>query len=77
MATNQFTLRVVVNNEKADKKGLVPIYAKMMINGQKLELSTNRKIQSTDWLSDQEVSSTDADLNQFLEIFKARLYKAY
>ena len=49
MATNSFTVKFVVKNEKKDKFGFVPIYAKMYINGLKLEISTNRKIESKNW----------------------------
>ena len=52
MTPNTFNVRFVIKNDKTDKDGQAPIYAKIKINGKKLELSTNRKINAIDWLAD-------------------------
>lgn len=75
MATNTFTIKFVVKHEKMDKKGEVPVYAKLFINGKKLELTTNRKVLPENWAENQSVN--DPSLNTYLELFKAKLYDAY
>lgn len=77
MATNSFTVKFVVKNEKKDKFGFVPIYAKMYINGLKLEISTNRKIESKNWDRYNKNAKYDEDLNQFLEVLKTKYYNTY
>ncbi|MBL7789871.1 MAG: site-specific integrase [Chitinophagales bacterium] len=77
MATNSFTLKFVVKTEKQDNFGLVPIYAKMYINGQKLELSTNKRIESFKWDKYNKNAKFDNDLNEFLELFKTKMYNTY
>ena len=47
MPTNSFSMQFIVKSEKKDKMGMIPIYAKMYINGVKMEISTNRRIDST------------------------------
>jgi hypothetical protein len=34
---------------KADKKGLIPIYLRITVNGERSELSANRKIELIKW----------------------------
>lgn len=75
MATNTFTIKFVVKNEKIDKHGQIPIYAKLFINGKKLELTTNRKTLPESWGDN--TSLTDKSLNTYLELFKSKLYDAY
>lgn len=77
MATNSFTLKFVVKTEKQDNFGLVPIYAKMYINGQKLELSTNKRIEPFKWDKYNKNAKYDNDLNEFLELFKTKMYNTY
>lgn len=77
MATNSFTLKFVVKMEKQDNFGLVPIYAKMFINGQKLELSTNKRIEPFKWDKYNKNAKYDNDLNEFLELYKTKMYNTY
>ena len=81
MTPNTFNIRFVIKNEKITDKGSVPVYAKIKINGKKLELSTNRQVNPKDWIiADEKVkanSNTNKDLNNHLEAFKTRIYQAY
>ena len=38
-----------IKRAKEDKKGLIPIYLRITINGERSELSANRKIELTKW----------------------------
>ena len=81
MATTTFNVRFVVKNEKVDKDGTVPIYAKIWVNGEKLELTCNHRILPADWLPQQGRAKSgkpsSAIINEFLESFKSRIYQAY
>lgn len=77
MPTNSFTMQFIVKSEKKDKMGMIPIYAKMYINGVKMEISTNRRIEPKNWDRYHKNDKFDKELNQFLELYKTKLYNTY
>lgn len=81
MANNTFSVHFFIKKEKLNKNGLVPIVAKVKINGTKAEFSTTRMIAPRLWMAEKEqVKSLDASLkqlNEHLESFKTRLYATY
>jgi len=52
MTPNTFNVHFILKKDKMDKEHYVPIYAKITINGQRIELSINRKIKPRNWLYD-------------------------
>lgn len=44
MTPNTFSVQFIIKQDKRDNGGLVPVYAKVFINGSKIELSTFQKI---------------------------------
>lgn len=47
----QYDLNVLffLRKKKMDKKGFVPIYLRITVNGERVELSINRKIEPKKW----------------------------
>ncbi len=70
-------MQFIVKSEKMDKNGFVPIYAKLFINTQKIEISTNRRIELYKWDKKNKKAKEDEELNQFLELYKTKLYNTY
>lgn len=70
-------MQFIVKSEKMDKNGFVPIYAKLFINTQKIEISTNRRIELYKWDKKNKKAKEDEELNQFLELYKIKLYNTY
>lgn len=77
MSLNSFSMQFIVKSEKMDKNGFVPIYAKLFINTQKIEISTNRRIELYKWDKKNKKAKEDEELNQFLELYKIKLYNTY
>lgn len=44
-----FSILFYPKNDKKNKKGFVPIYARITVNGKKVEITTNRKIEPERW----------------------------
>ncbi|HVG42531.1 MAG TPA: Arm DNA-binding domain-containing protein [Chitinophagaceae bacterium] len=81
MAINTFTIHFILKLEKVNKLGIVPIFAKIRLNGKKLEISTNRNILPPQWHTAEQcafpVSEALEQLNEHLEYFKVKLYSTY
>ncbi|RPE05795.1 site-specific integrase [Chitinophaga lutea] len=81
MELNTFKVQLVLKTNKTNKKGLVPIFAKIFLNGQKAEISTNRSIDPQQWMNSKQCAKTSSpfnkELNQFLESFKTKIYQTY
>ena len=81
MASNTFSIHFIIKKGKVNKEGLVPIVARIRINGMQTEISTNRTILPSLWLKDKEASKPiDAfheQLNSHLEVFKIKQYATY
>jgi hypothetical protein len=80
MTLNTFKVHLILKTDKINSKGLTPIFAKIWLNGKNAELSTNRNIHPSNWNHAREsakpVGSDCKELNQFLEVFKSRVYQA-
>jgi site-specific recombinase XerD len=63
---------------KATTEGLVPIYQRVTVDGQRIELSTKRYVDATKWSSEAgklKGNSEEArSLNSYLDILKAKVY---
>ncbi len=81
MTPNTFSVQFIIKQDKQDNGGLVPVYAKVFINGSKIELSTFRKINPNHWdKAKKQIKPTvknATEVNQFLEDFKSRIYACY
>ncbi|GEO10739.1 site-specific integrase [Segetibacter aerophilus] len=80
MLQNTFNVVFIVKAEKTNKKGIAPIFAKIKINGRKIELTTSRKIKAQLWSAETQQAqpvSKQKELNDYLLTFKGKLYTAY
>ncbi len=81
MTPNTFSVQFIIKADKKDNGGFVPIYAKVFINGSKIELSTFQKINPLHWDKTKRQLKpnikTANEVNQFLENFKSRIYACY
>jgi site-specific recombinase XerD len=81
MTPNTFSVQFIIKKDKMDNGGLVPIYAKVFINGNKIELSTFQKINPNQWDKGRRQLKTHIktanEVNQFLENFRSRIYACY
>jgi hypothetical protein len=51
MQVKTFNVQFILKTDKTNKKGLSPIFARIRINGKKMEITTSRSIASEKWLS--------------------------
>lgn len=81
MTPNTFSVQFIIKVDKMDNGGFVPIYAKVFINGTKIELSTFQKVNPNHWDKSKKQIKTNTktanEINQFLENFKSRIYACY
>jgi site-specific recombinase XerD len=63
---------------KATTEGLVPIYQRVTVDGQRIELSTKRYVDATKWSSEAGKLKGNSEeargLNSYLDILKAKVY---
>ena len=52
MSLHTFKVHFIHKVAKTNKKGTAPIFARIRLNGIKIEISTNRLIEADNWLSD-------------------------
>ena len=66
---------------QVDKKGLIPIYLRITVNGERAEISTNRKVEASKWDSTvQQVkgrSEAARILNDYLDSLDTRVKRDY
>lgn len=81
MHPNTFNVQFILKTEKTNKKGLAPIFARIRINGKKMEITTNRSINLDSWLSENEsafpLNKSNKELNKYLELYKGKIYSSY
>src|SRR4051812_41184855 len=81
MKSNTFNVHFVIRHNRIDKKGLCPIYARVVIIGQLLQISLNHKINPREWDEENEQvkrkSKSATIINEAIESFKGRIYQAY
>jgi len=81
MSVQTFKVHFILKMDKTNKKGLTPIFARIRLNGIKMELSTNRNIAKANWSVENQIAfpidKFSKDLNQFLENFKSKIYNGY
>ena len=81
MASNTFSIHFIIKKEKENKQGLVPIVARIRINGKQTEVSTNRTVKPSLWLKEKEaakpIDAAHEQLNRHLEAFKIKQYATY
>ncbi len=79
----QYDLNVlfVLRNAQVDQNGLSPIYLRITVNGQRAELSTGRKIQSTKWDSSSRKAKGRLEdartLNDYLEGLERKVQRDF
>ena len=81
MKSQTFKIRFIIKSNKTNQKGTAPIFAKLTLNGRKIELSTQRSIKSENWSSAKEcaipLNADNIPFNQYLESFRNKIYNSY
>lgn len=49
MSIQTFKVHLILKEDKTNKKGLSPIFARLRLNGKKIEISTNRNVLKENW----------------------------
>ncbi len=49
MNQSTFSVHFVVRSDRMDEEGYAPIYARVVLNGKKLRITTNQKVHVNDW----------------------------
>ena len=78
---NRITTHFYVKEARKDIKGFAPIYLRITVNGQRGEISTNRKITPSWWDKSSERaggrSETARTMNSFLDALVAKVGKYF
>ncbi|CAI8240091.1 MAG: Tyrosine recombinase XerD [Cryomorphaceae bacterium] len=73
-----FSIIFLLKMKKKNNKNLIPIYSRVTINGQRIELSTKRWIRISDWDKKKQrpklINSKLKTLNHYLEYIRNRFY---
>ncbi len=81
MLPNTFNVQFILKKDKINKKGLAPLFARIRLNGKKMEITTNRSIVPNQWIPSTEktypLNKSNKELNNYLEIFKGKIFSAY
>ncbi len=81
MSNQTFKVHLILKEDKTNKKGLAPIFARLRLNGKKIEISTNRNVLKENWSYETELAlplnKSLQNLNQYLESFKNSIYVGY
>lgn len=81
MSKESFHVSFNIKREKVDAKGLVPIYTRVTIDGQRTFLSTKRKVSEAHWDKIKgrafPLNSNLNSLNKHLEVITTTVYNAY
>lgn len=81
MTQNTFSVHFILKKDKMDKEGYAPIYAKVVINNQKIEFSLNKKVPPKQWLVKTERTKPNTEENKLtnkqIEGMKSKLYLVY
>lgn len=79
--SNTFNVRFILKIEKINKKGLAPIFARIIFNRRKIEITTNRSAEPNNWLSNKgsafPLNKANRELNRYLESYKGKIFSAY
>lgn len=60
-----FKVSFYVRNDKKDKQGDVPVYMRVTVNGSRVEISTNRKINLSNWSSSGKAKGYKSEIKEF------------
>lgn len=81
MSQQTFTVHFILKVDKTNRKGKAPIIARIRLNGNKIELSTKRVTANENWSPASEsvfpLTKVNKEINQYLESFRGKIYKAY
>jgi integrase len=82
MNLNQtFSILFWINRSKANSKGLVPVWARITVDGKRAECSVKKQIQSTLWDAERNRAKGNSDdaraINSYLIMVQAELTKHY
>lgn len=81
MTPNTFSVRFIIRNDRMDSEGYVPIYARIVINGETLRIALNYKTKASSWIATSDLVKTNAknskEINEAIESMKSRIYQAH
>jgi len=74
----KITVHVYAKTSKANKKGQLPIYFRLTVNGERFEFSTKKFIEKSKWSAEQSKMKGNSDearsLNNYLDLIKSKVF---
>lgn len=81
MSLQTFKVRFIIKANKTNRKGFAPLFAKVTVNGKKIEISTQRSILKVNWSSESESAipnnQKNRAFNNYLENLRNKIYNGY
>tara|TARA_Y100000385_G_C12678093_1_gene460864 strand:+ start:211 stop:480 length:270 start_codon:yes stop_codon:yes gene_type:complete len=77
MSLNKFTYHFTLAKNKKNKLDLCPIYLRIIVDGKRTNLSTNKAILEKDWINSAGVLTTIKETNIFLASLERKLITLY
>ena len=75
---NKVSILFYAKRSKASSDGLTPIYLRITVEGQRIETSTKRFVESSKWSAESSKMKGNSEearyLNSHLDILKAKIY---
>lgn len=70
----------LLKTAKANSKGLIPIYLRIMVDGKRFEISTNKSIEKAKWSSEMKKIKGNSEearsMNEYLSLLDAKVFEA-
>lgn len=80
MRSTPFKIKLFLNKSRIRSDGTIPIYARVRLNKQKMELTSHQAVESKHWNEQKELvikHSSANTINSHLQAFKAKINEAY
>ena len=81
MSVESFHVSFNIKRERIDAKGLVPIYTRVTVDGQRTFMSSKRKISAVQWDTTtgraMPLNANLISLNKHLDVITTTIYNAY
>ncbi|WP_421774695.1 site-specific integrase [Gracilimonas sp.] len=78
---SNYSLSYIIRKNKMRKDGTCPIYARIEVEGDRVEFSTKRKVKPKDWVNKKQKTTGNTDyleeVNNYLDVIKVKALKAY
>jgi hypothetical protein len=77
MSLNKFAHHFTLLKNRNTKNNLCPIYLRIIVDGKRVNLSTNKSIPETEWINKGGILTSNKDVNTFLSNIERRLLNLY